>query len=105
MLFYLTLALRLGRSLQELLATVSSEELTLWRAYDTLQPIGDWRHDLGYGVIASTIANVNRGKNAEAFKPADFMPLQEKPELTLAQKIKEGLRKASLVGRAKKGGA
>jgi len=104
MMFYHTLALRLGRTVQELLATISSAELTMWRAFDTLQPIGDWRHDLGHGVVASTLANVNRGKNSESFSPRDFMPLMEKPQLSLAQRMKEGLRKASVVGKAKKKG-
>lgn len=90
------LALRLGRSLQELLATVTSAELTLWRAFDRLEPIGDWRHDLGFGVVASVVANANRSRDTEPFKPIDFMPLAERaPEETLAQKIRRGIMNAS----------
>ena len=43
-------------------------------ALDRVDPWGEWRADLRSGVIASTIANVNRGKKAEAFTPKDFMP-------------------------------
>lgn len=33
--------------------------------------------DFRTGIIASTIANVNRGKRKKAYKPADFMPKEE----------------------------
>lgn len=93
MVFYHRLALRLGRSVRELLATVSSEELTMWMAFDRSEPIGDWRQDLGFGVIASTIANVNRTKNHPAFAPIDFMPLSPKPEKPkLGQQIRSFLK-------------
>jgi hypothetical protein len=91
LIFYLRLALRLGRSLRELLATVSSEELTLWKAFDTREPIGDTRMDFGFGVVASTVANVNRKPHSETFKPSDFMPLLPKPAVPLAQKVRMGL--------------
>ncbi|MCX7899906.1 MAG: hypothetical protein N2444_07485, partial [Methylocystis sp.] len=41
---------------------------------------GGERLDLAAGIVAATIANVHRGKNVEAFKPADFMPLMPKRE-------------------------
>ena len=33
--------------------------------------------DFRAGIIAATIANVNRGKKKKAYKPADFMPKEE----------------------------
>jgi hypothetical protein len=36
--------------------------------------IDTYRKDLRSGVIASIIANVNRGKDQKAFSPHDFMP-------------------------------
>jgi predicted transcriptional regulator len=33
--------------------------------------------DFRAGIIASTIANVNRGKRKKPYKPADFMPKEE----------------------------
>lgn len=40
-----------------------------------LEPWGPMRSDLAAGVVASTIANVHRGKDQAAFKPLDFMPI------------------------------
>lgn len=46
-----------------------------------IDPFGEGRADLRMGIIASTIANVNRGKQ-KPFKPADFMPFVEKAKET-----------------------
>lgn len=70
--------MRLGRTVSELLETVSSEEITEWMAFDTLEPIGDWRSDLAAGVVASTFANAHRKKDSPPFKALDFMPLAER---------------------------
>jgi hypothetical protein len=40
-------------------------------------PWGPFRTELAAGVVASTIANVNRGKDTEAFRPLDFMPFSQ----------------------------
>ena len=56
----------------ELLARVSSQELTDWMAYYALEPFGQERGDLQAGVVASTVYNVNRGKGDKALAPADF---------------------------------
>jgi len=53
---------------------VSSHELTEWMAFDTLEPFGSVADNLGHAITASTIANVNRGKNQKAYKVEDFMP-------------------------------
>lgn len=45
-----------------------------WMAYSALEPWGEERDDLRMGIVASVIANSNRGKNQKAFKPQDFMP-------------------------------
>ena len=58
----------------ELLRRISSAELTEWIAFDQIDPIGDERADLNAGIVASTLANCNRGEATEPFKPADFMP-------------------------------
>ena len=41
--------------------------------YDNLYPFGNDRDNIHTGLIASTIANVNRGKNQPAFNAQDFM--------------------------------
>lgn len=72
--FALILARSLGRTLEELGETCSAQEFGLWQALYADDPWGPARAELVGGVIASTIANVNRGKDTEPFKPLDFMP-------------------------------
>ena len=76
------MALALGCTVRELLARIDSRELAEWRAFYQMEPFGHFRGDLQAGIIASTIANVNKGKKGQAFTPADFMPLIEKQEQT-----------------------
>lgn len=45
-----------------------------WMAFSTLEPWGQDRDDLRMGIVASTIANANRGKNTKAYSPRDFIP-------------------------------
>ena len=45
-----------------------------WIAYDRVDPWDEARADLRAGIVAATIANVNRSKKTRAFKPEDFMP-------------------------------
>ncbi len=58
----------------EIEGRMSSAEYAEWIAFMGLEPIGEVRADLRAGIVASTIANVNRGKRQKPFKPADFMP-------------------------------
>lgn len=67
-------------TVEELLSRISSRELTEWMAFFSLEgPTGDERDDWRAGMIASTIANVNRDtkKQKRAYKPQDFMPKYE----------------------------
>ena len=73
------MALALGCTVRELLARIDSLELSEWIEYYKTDPFGNARSDLQSGVIAATIANVNRGKNSQSYTPMDFMPFQEKP--------------------------
>jgi len=45
-----------------------------WLAYASLEPFGEDRADLRAGIIASTVANVNRGRSQRSLTPQDFMP-------------------------------
>jgi len=67
-------------TVRELLARIDSRELSEWMAYYELNPFGSVRDDLQAGIVASTIANVNRGKNDKSFTPSDFMPYMDKPQ-------------------------
>ena len=53
---------------------VDSRELSELEAYDRLEPIDHaMRAELSAGIVASTIANCNRGKDSDPFTAADFM--------------------------------
>ena len=45
-------------------------------AFYELEPFGPERNDVGAGIVASTIANVNRDpkKRKKPFSPSDFVP-------------------------------
>lgn len=59
----------------ELLRRISAAELVEWLAYERLTgPFGGARSDIQAGIVAATIANVNRGKRGKVFKAADFIP-------------------------------
>lgn len=66
---------------------VSSREFTDWQAFAELEPFGEERADLRAGIIASTLANVNRGRGTRAFKPSDFMPKFDAPRIMSADEI------------------
>jgi hypothetical protein len=67
------LALALGKTRRELLASLDSAELTFWMAFDRVDPFGQERGDLRAGMIAANYSNWKRSPNAERFKPSDFM--------------------------------
>lgn len=64
----------LGKTVGELLAVLSSEELTEWAAFYQIEPFGEYREDLRAGIVASTLANIH-AKKGHSFKPKDFMPV------------------------------
>ncbi len=73
--FYFRLAAHLGMTVGELLARVSSRELTEWMVYERVAgPLGGRRGDIQSAIIAATIVNSKRGKGKKAVQPADFMP-------------------------------
>ena len=47
-------------------------------AFSTLEPFGQAADALGDAITATTIANVNRGKNDKPYSVEDFMPKFEK---------------------------
>jgi len=60
----------------ELLRTVSSRELTEWRALYRLEPFGTVRDDWRTGQLCSVLANLQRDpkKRPQPWTPAEFMP-------------------------------
>jgi len=75
----LRLALAMHATQGELLDRLTSEELTEWMIYDSMEPIGQHRLDYGFGIIAALLANVNRKKGGKPFRPIDFMPFVRDP--------------------------
>ena len=70
------LALRMGRTLEELRRSMSSSEFSLWLEMYQDDQWGEDRDDLRAGIIASTIANFagKMRKDAQPLQPSDFMP-------------------------------
>ena len=65
--FYFRLASHLGYTVGELLARISSRELSEWMVYERIAgPLGPVRGDYHAAQIAATLQNVNRGKRGKA---------------------------------------
>lgn len=75
-------------TVEYLLENISSRELTEWMSYYQIEPFGEEREDLRMGIISSTIANVNKGKNGKTYKPKDFIPNFNKPTQTWQEQLK-----------------
>ncbi len=67
-------------TVRELLARIDSRELSEWNAFFELEPWGCEMEDWRTGLVASTIANVNRDpkKQRKPFEPDDFMPQRKR---------------------------
>ncbi|QKL72130.1 DUF4035 domain-containing protein [Ralstonia solanacearum] len=74
------LALKMGRTVNELQRAMTSAEFGEWIAFYSLEPFGDRVEDLRTGIVSSVIANVNRGPNVPAFAPIDFVPWAQEKE-------------------------
>ncbi len=57
-----------------MLGSITGRQLAEWQAFERIDPFGNERADLAAGIIASTIANVHRGKRSKAYDAGDFMP-------------------------------
>ncbi|MDH0640152.1 DUF4035 domain-containing protein [Pseudomonas sp. GD03860] len=66
----LTLALRLGMTLQDLRERMSAEELFLWMAYNEESPLSDARGDIQASIIAASTLQAQGAK----VTPMDLMP-------------------------------
>lgn len=81
-------------TVRELLARISSRELSEWIAFYAVEPWGVMPDDLRTGIITSAIANTNRDpkKQKKPFTPQDFIPHWEKPQLEEPQSADEQKR-------------
>jgi hypothetical protein len=64
----------------ELLARISSAELTEWMAFAQLEPFHTETQYLGPAITTAMIANVNRKKGSKASKVEDFIPDFSRPK-------------------------
>lgn len=72
----------------ELLARVSSRELSEWMAYEKLTgPLGGERADHHAALVSQTVANVNRRKKQKARKLSDFLLKWSKDVQTPEQQL------------------
>ena len=56
---------------------MTSAQFLEWARYAELEPFDEVRADLRSAIIATVIANVNRGKAQKAYTVDDFMPNYE----------------------------
>ena len=52
------LALRLGRTVNELMSSMSAEEFEYWKAFSALEPIGVLREDALFANVCKTLADL-----------------------------------------------
>ncbi|WP_319000976.1 phage tail assembly protein T [Burkholderia arboris] len=79
----MTLALRLGKTLAELRAQMSSAEFALWQALDAESPISDDRSDLHAAMVASAVFQAQGAK----VKVSDMLPNWGGGEVEGAQEV------------------
>ncbi|MBO2530966.1 MAG: hypothetical protein CW348_14160 [Thermobifida sp.] len=73
--FYFRLAGHLGMTVAELLARISSRELTEWAVYERRAgPLGGRRGDIQAAIVAADVYNVNRKKGAKPVDPEKLLP-------------------------------
>lgn len=59
----------------ELEDRMSLAEVSRWARFEADEPFLSTRIDLAGGIVASVVANVNRGKGSPPYDALDFMPL------------------------------
>lgn len=79
-MFLFRLALALGRTVDELLDSISYPELLKWGKYYQREPFGEWRADVRSAQITQMLANINRDpkKRSDPYQIKDFL-LFDKP--------------------------
>ena len=57
-MFMFQLAMRLGRTVNELMSSMSAEEFEYWKAFSVLEPIGVLREDALFANVCKTLADL-----------------------------------------------
>jgi hypothetical protein len=79
------LALSLGLSNKRAQEELSPDEFNSWCAYYQIQPFGEQRQDFRFGMMLSMMANIHRQKGGKSYRPFDFMPWADRPQMTSDQ--------------------
>lgn len=86
----------LGRTPRELLASVTSAEITEAMAWERIEPFGALHSEYLMGTLAALIANIHRKEGVDPFTAVDFAPaLRRATENEASRRQDEGLRVAS----------
>ncbi len=67
-------ALAVGRTPTELLAAVTSEDVTEMMAFERLEPFGALHMEAMFGRVCSATVNLHVPRDREPTAPSDFMP-------------------------------
>jgi anthranilate phosphoribosyltransferase len=73
----------LGMPREEMLARMSSAELTEWMAFAQLEPFGSEADLIGHAITASTVANRHRNKGEKAHEIKEFIPTFRKKKQSI----------------------
>ncbi|KXP50140.1 phage tail protein [Escherichia coli] len=80
-----------GRTIAEAQERLSLREFHLWLRYRSryggLNPM--MRTEWGAAMVASVVANVNKGKDTPSFRVSDFSPHINEPAISLDQAMQE----------------
>lgn len=73
-------ALAIGRTPSELLAAVTSADITEMLAYSNIEPWGPLQEDFRFGQVCATLANLQRdpSRRPQAWSARDFFPALER---------------------------
>jgi len=86
----------MGRTVAELLDSVSPFELLRWQVFDSIEPIGDYGAYLRNGMNTAVLVNAHRGKNTKPVSAEDFMPKRPEPKIVDPKQNSAALRAAFL---------
>ena len=64
---------------------MSSQELTEWLAFYSIDPFGEERADARQAITSCIIANSNRGKSTKPFKVDEFFPVREPKKQSMSE--------------------
>lgn len=67
-------------TVEQLLASISSKELTEWQKFYKLEPFGFDANYLGFAMLGALDANIHRSKKSKTYEVEDFMPNRNNQE-------------------------